>query len=941
MNLKTQVNYLKAVCTLTLLLIASNAFPQYYASINTSSPAFVTDLETRIRVPYVRISYDNFDETNIANFASINNGNGTRSVFCVYSGYEYIYTGTFSWGTMSREHTFAHSWMPTFPSTSNDQYADQHHLFPTHQNNANGRRSNHPLGVVINITYQFLEGKVGTNANGNIVYEPRDLHKGDAARALLYMMLRYDSIGGNTWNLNWLNNTKLPALGEGPQELSTLLNWHNQDPPDKWEVDRNNYVQSIQQNRNPFVDHPEYVNYINFNSITKLNPPYSSEPTNYVTGFGATANATSIQLNWNDATGAQLPSGYLIIAYNRNSYFLPIDGATYANDTSLADGFGIMNVPYSGPNTFSFNNLTAGSTYYFSVFSYNGSGALTNYKIDGTFPQSNATVAPILVTEPTNYVTNFTSSNITTNSLQLNWTDALPGSQVPSGYLLVGNNSNIFTNPVDGTSYANDVNLSDGEAVVNIAYNAPDSYSFTSLFTGTNYYFKIYSYNGSGGMINYKTNPVTPFVNAMTTGSGISTTVLLDNFNRSNNSSLGNTLPPEVLSWQESETVIPTSININGSRSKLASTTSGREFAYVNIGSVNGYPSQFGSSGGLLTWALNIRQSRLDPSGFDGNNYGAAFILGKTTTDIATGNGYAVVLGQSGSGDPVRLAKFTNGINANSRFTNVISGGDYANEYLSIKVTFDPSTNGWSLYVDSSPTAFVQSDPRNTTNQLGLAPDSTYTETPLPYLGTLWNHATGASDSLVFDDMYVPSPPSSTTINVTAIFEGVFETGAATLNIKDTSRVYLRNSGSPYNIVDSAKAVIDSVNFTGSFNFVNAVSGNYYIVITNRNSIETWSSSPQAVTQGSPSLYNFTISITQAYGENLVFRNSKFCIYSGDVNQDGSVDVTDILLVYNDASNFTEGYVSTDINGDNFVDITDQIIAYNNSSNFVSKITPQ
>ena len=99
---------------------------------------------------------------------------------------------------MSREHTFAHSWMPTFPSTSNDQYSDQYQLFPTHQNNANGRRSNHPFGIVVNVTYQFMEGKVGTNAAGQIVYEPRDGHKGDAARSLFYMMVRYDGIAGNT-----------------------------------------------------------------------------------------------------------------------------------------------------------------------------------------------------------------------------------------------------------------------------------------------------------------------------------------------------------------------------------------------------------------------------------------------------------------------------------------------------------------------------------------------------------------------------------------------------------------------------------------------------------------------------------------------------------------------------------------------------------------------
>ncbi|MDQ3193883.1 MAG: endonuclease, partial [Bacteroidota bacterium] len=339
--------YIKTALTIFFcFLIADGIYSQagtYYNFISASAPSFVADLESRLRSPYTRISYDNFDETNIANFASIDNGNGTKSVFCVYSGYQYIYTGTFTWGTMSREHTWAHSWSPTFPSTSTDQYADQHHLFPTHQNNANGRRSNHPLGIVANITYQFLDGKVGTNINGDIVYEPGDSHKGDAARALLYMSVRYDGISGYRWTFNWLNNTKLPSLSEGPQDINLLIAWNNQDPPDKYEVDRNNYVQSIQQNRNPFVDHPEYVNYIDFNDLSKLNPTYATEPAGHVSGIASAPGPASVQVSWNDATGAQLPSGYLLVAYSSNDYFLPIDGASYLNDTNLADGYALLN----------------------------------------------------------------------------------------------------------------------------------------------------------------------------------------------------------------------------------------------------------------------------------------------------------------------------------------------------------------------------------------------------------------------------------------------------------------------------------------------------------------------------------------------------------------------------------------------------------------------
>lgn len=926
-----------------LISLVSTAYSDagtYYNSISTSLPSFIADLENRIRNPFTRISYDFFDETNIANFASRNNGNGTRSVFCVYTGYEYIYTGTFAWGVMSREHTFAHSWMPTFPSTSNDQYADQHHLFPTHQNNANGRRSNHPFGIVANVTYQFLEGKVGTNSAGQIVYEPRDSHKGDVARALYYMMVRYDGISGNSWNLQYLNGTTLPALSEAPQDTNILKQWNIQDPPDKWEVDRNNYIQSIQQNRNPFVDHPEYVSYINFNNLTKLSPVYSAEPTNYVTSLSSSSNGTGITLNWNDASGAQIPSGYLIIAYNKNNYFLPVDGSVIANDSVLSDGYAVMNIPYADANSISFNNLTPNVTYYFSVFSYNGSGSQINYKIDGSFPQTNAVSTNIFATEPSNYVTGFSAGNITSNSMQLSWNDAAPGAQIPSGYLILANNSNSFTAPQDGIQYSNDTNLSDGSAAVNIGYSSPDNFSFSNLFTNTYYFFKIYSYNGTGSLINYKTVASVPYIAASTLGSTQSAgSVLLDNFNRSNSTTLGSTMLPELLNWQETETVSPTSILLSTNRSRMGSTTAGREFAFTNIGSISGYPSQYSSINGQLVWAINIKQTRTDPSGFDANNYGVAFILGKTSNDITTGNGYAVVLGQSGSTDAVRLAKFTGGINANSRFTNIISTGDYANQYLSIKVVYESSGNIWSLFVDSSSSGFPQADPRNAVNQTGSASDNSYTSSTLSYLGTLWNHATGANDSLIFDDIYVPSV-LSTTLNITAIAEGYYNTNSDRLNIRDTMKAYLRNSVSPFAVIDSAASVIDSLTFTGAFDFGITVSGSYYIEIKSKNTIEVWSKVPVAVTSGTVNNYNFTVSFDKAYGNNLTPVNGNFCIYSGDVNQDGTADLTDLLQIYNDASNFTSGYQTTDINGDRIVDLTDLIITYNNSAAFVSKNVP-
>ncbi len=186
---------------------------------------------------------------------------------------------------------------------------------------------------------------------------------------------------------------------------------------------------------------------------------------------------------------------------------------------------------------------------------------------------------------------------------------------------------------------------------------------------------------------------------------------------------------------------------------------------------------------------------------------------------------------------------------------------------------------------------------------------------------------------------FVWGPPPAI-INITVIPQGFYNLTTLKLNMRDTVTAYLRNYSSPFAKVDSAKAVIDSITFTGAFHFNSASSGSYYIEITHRNSIETWSKIPVAINTGSITDYNFTNSAAKAFGNNLTLKGTKYCIYSGDVNQDGFVNLSDVILVYNDGANFVTGYKNTDVTGDNTSDLTDLIITFNNSSLFVSKIIP-
>jgi hypothetical protein len=271
----TTRNYLQAAPLIGSVTSLATMEGTYFSAINPANSTLITDLQTRVRTPYTKVSYDLFDETMVTEFASREAPGGQRSLTCIYSGQTQNYTGTFAWTPttiFSREHTWCVSWMPSGGGTALNEYADQHHLFPVNQNNANVVRSNHPLGEVVTPISTYLLGTYGYDVNGNTVYEPREIHKGDAARSLLYMSLRYNGVSGFNWTFNQLNNVILPGLAEDPQDLATLLTWHATDAPDAYEIARNDYIQSKQLNRNPFIDHPDWVNYINFNTLTYQTP---------------------------------------------------------------------------------------------------------------------------------------------------------------------------------------------------------------------------------------------------------------------------------------------------------------------------------------------------------------------------------------------------------------------------------------------------------------------------------------------------------------------------------------------------------------------------------------------------------------------------------------------------------------------------------------------
>ncbi|HTF02548.1 MAG TPA: endonuclease, partial [Bacteroidia bacterium] len=261
-------NYLTATSLTGTVMSAASMQPgNYYNGINTSAATFVADL-TALTNPHTDKFYSNYGPYMVSLFWARDTTGGQRVVTCVYSGEQYIYTEPWAWTVFSREHTFCHSWMPTYPSQSGEEYSDYFNLYPTNQNDANAVRSNYPLGEVVTATYTYLGCKYGQDVNGRTVFEPRDDQKGDAARSMFYMATCY-----NTASQSWALPNPISASIMYGQDQNLLKTWNYQDPPDAREIAKNDFLDSLQGNRNPFIDSMQYACYIDFNDMSKINGP--------------------------------------------------------------------------------------------------------------------------------------------------------------------------------------------------------------------------------------------------------------------------------------------------------------------------------------------------------------------------------------------------------------------------------------------------------------------------------------------------------------------------------------------------------------------------------------------------------------------------------------------------------------------------------------------
>ena len=269
--MKRIITVLALIGAATLVLWAKDPKPcpsDYYDNaLNKSDEALLTALYNII-TSHTNIGYDGLWDA----YADTDT-DADGYYIDMYSTYDrYTYSnkcGSYSaiGDCINREHSVPKSW---WGSGKQAQYSDIFNIVPT-DGYVNNQRSNYPYGVCEGGTRLSNDGYVAKGRMGystregysGRVFEPDDEYKGDFARAYFYMATCYNDIISN-WTMS--NGSAFFAGNSYPvfttYAIDLLMEWHRLDPVSEKEITRNCYAHAWQDNRNPFIDHPELAEYI-------------------------------------------------------------------------------------------------------------------------------------------------------------------------------------------------------------------------------------------------------------------------------------------------------------------------------------------------------------------------------------------------------------------------------------------------------------------------------------------------------------------------------------------------------------------------------------------------------------------------------------------------------------------------------------------------------
>jgi len=233
--------------------VYSNTY--YNSTQNLEGEALRLALAQRLASPYTQLGYSGTNNARLRMFGVVDNWkvNGREPNHanpykneCVYSGRTISYpTADFSTATLNNapySMNTEHTWPQSFMGSAEPMQSDLHHLFVS-DGGLNSARGNKPFGWVPNPTLTYSGG---SKAN-SVWFEPREVHKGPVARAILYFALRHAS-----------NSQVVTGFLDTAQQRM-LREWVRLYPSDSIARKRNNDIQTAQSNRNPLVDYPQLL----------------------------------------------------------------------------------------------------------------------------------------------------------------------------------------------------------------------------------------------------------------------------------------------------------------------------------------------------------------------------------------------------------------------------------------------------------------------------------------------------------------------------------------------------------------------------------------------------------------------------------------------------------------------------------------------------------
>ena len=507
---------IKTLLIVGLLFSVANIFAQiptgyYDGTVGLTGAALKTKLSQIITNGHQTKSYDNlyngYPSTDSDNYYEKDG-----SVLDIYSenpsgADPYVYQhGSKQCGSYkvegdcyNREHIFPQGYF----NSASPMVSDIHHVVPT-DGKVNGYRSSFPFGKVGSANFVSENGsKRGTSASPNYsgtVFEPIDEFKGDVARMILYFATRYESKLSSFKDNDILTNSAFPGVEDW--ELAVFKEWHTNDPVSQREIDRNNAAYTYQGNRNPFIDHPEYVALIWGTTTPDTEAP--TTPTN-LTVTGSTSS--SISLSWTASTDN------IIVA----TYDIYLDGTLKTS---------------SATNSATVTGLNPSTTYTFYIKAKDATGNISSQSNTVTGTTTENTGGGGNNNNTTCGTENFEGISVTPNTYEtINWTSTgitwtatdSRSDQTINNKAITVRNGKLSSSPISG-------------GIGNLTVT-------TQLkFSGTNGSFKLFINGVEKGTIPYSDTVTTTTISNINVSGNVTISI-------QNNSTTSNRVAFDDLSW--------------------------------------------------------------------------------------------------------------------------------------------------------------------------------------------------------------------------------------------------------------------------------------------------------------------------------------------------------------------------------------------------------